>query len=70
MRIIIDTTKDCIIVPETFYDKLDATYANMAIANRDAKAKPDETDYTQFVKNAFESAIKHPLLRPSQAKKK
>ena len=57
MRFIIDTELERVIVPDSYYNQLDKTN-KLIEANGGTKI-----DYVQFVKDAYEKAIKNPLIR-------
>jgi hypothetical protein len=59
MRIIIDTDLKTIIVPNKYYDNINAMNA---IAT---KSGGKAFDYTQYVKDEFAAAIANPMKRQS-----
>ncbi|MBE5944810.1 MAG: hypothetical protein J6J16_08175 [Lachnospiraceae bacterium] len=61
MRIIIDTEKELIIVPDTYYKQIDKK--NEVLVKAGAEDK--KLDYVQYVKDSFDNAIKNPMLRKS-----
>lgn len=66
MRIIIDTDKEAIIVPDTYYQQIDKK--NEVLEKAGAGDK--KIDYTQFVKDSFALAIEKPMLRKQDLKRK
>lgn len=65
MRIIIDTEKEKIIVPDSFFNQIDKM--NKVLAENGADKK---IDYEQFIKDAFEKASKNAPIRKADLKKK
>ena len=65
MRVIIDTEKEQIIVPDTFYKTIDKKNEVLAKAGAEIKI-----DYEEYVKKAFENAMKNPWIRKSDLPKK
>ena len=65
MRIIIDTEKEKIIVPDSFFNQIDKM--NNVLAENGADKK---IDYEQFIKDAFEKASKNAPIRKADLKKK
>lgn len=61
MRIIIDTDKEQIIVPNTFYKTIDKKNAVL----KEAGVEDKQIDYIQYVKDCFDKAIKNPFVRKS-----
>lgn len=59
MRIIIDTDKERIILPKSFFMHLDKMNKILADAGSDKKWTADE-----YVKDRFEKAIQNTMLRP------
>lgn len=58
MRIIIDTDLERIIVPDSFFNKIDAM--NKILKENDSDKK---IDYTEYVKDAFAKAIENAVVR-------
>lgn len=65
MRVIIDTEKEQIIVPDTFYKTIDKKNEVLAKAGAEIKI-----EYEKYVKDAFEKAMKKPWIRKSDLPKK
>lgn len=65
MRIILDTEKEQIIVPDTFYRTIDKKNEVLAKAGADIKI-----EYDSYVKDAFEKAVNKPWIRKSDLPKK
>ncbi len=65
MRIIIDTEKEKIIVPDSFFNQIDKM--NKVLAENGADKK---IDYEQFIKDSFEKASKNAPIRKADLKKK
>ena len=65
MRVIIDTEKEQIIVPDTFYRTIDKKNEVLAKAGAEIKI-----EYEAYVKDAFEKAMKKPWIRKSDLPKK
>ena len=63
MKITIDTDKEIIVVPNTFYGNIDKMNEALKLAGVDDK----RIDYVQYVKDSFEKAIANPLQRKSDA---
>lgn len=59
MRIVIDTEKELLIVPNSFYKQIDKMNKNIEMGGG------TPIDYTEFVKKAFETAVSHPMIRTS-----
>lgn len=57
MRIIIDTDLERIIVPDSFFNKIDAM--NKILKENDSDKK---IDYTEYVKDAFTKAIENAVV--------
>lgn len=57
MKITIDTEREAIVVVDSFFKQIDKM--NDAIKMGGGK----ELDYTDYVKQQFEKAIKNPILR-------
>ena len=66
MRIILDVDNKQIIVPDTYYGAVD----KMNKALEAAKVEDKKIDYIQYIADAWEEAIKKPLIRKSDLKKK
>ena len=66
MRIIIDTDKEVIIVPDTYYQQIDKK--NEVLEKAGAADK--KIDYTQYVKDSFNAAIQKPMIRKEDLKRK
>ena len=64
MRITIDTEKEVIIVPDTFYKQIDRR--NEIIAK--AGVTGTKIDYVDFIKKSFEAAINNPVIRKMDLK--
>lgn len=58
MRIIIDTDLERIIVPDSFFNKIDAM--NKILKENDSDKK---IDYIEYVKDAFDKAIGNAVVR-------
>ena len=65
MRVVIDTEREQIIVPDTFYRTIDKKNEVLEKAGADIKI-----DYVDYVKNAFENAVQKPWIRKSDLPKK
>jgi len=66
MRIILDVDSKQIIVPDTYYGQVD----KMNKALEAAKVEDKKIDYTQYIADAWQDAIKKPLIRKADLKKK
>ena len=66
MRITLDVDNKQIIVPDTYYGAVD----KMNKALEAAKVEDKKIDYVQYIADAWEEAIKKPLIRKSDVKKK
>lgn len=66
MRITPDVDNKQIIVPDTYYGAVD----KMNKALEAAKVEDKKIDYVQYIADAWEDAIKKPLIRKSDLKKK
>ena len=66
MRITLDVDNKQIIVPDTYYGAVD----KMNKALKAAKVEDKKIDYVQYIADAWEEAIKKPLIRKSDLKKK
>ena len=66
MRITLDVDNKQIIVPDTYYGAVD----KMNKALEAAKVEDRKIDYVQYIADAWEEAIKKPLIRKSDLKKK
>lgn len=60
MLITLDTTKEVVIVPNTFYKTIDNQ--NRVLAENGADVR---VDYTEYVKTKFAKAIENPMIRKS-----
>ena len=58
MRIIIDTDLERIIVPDSFFNKIDAM--NKILKDNESDKK---IDYIEYVKDAFAKAIENAVVR-------
>ena len=65
MRITIDTDKEVIIVPDTYYQQIDKK--NEVLEKAGAGDK--KIDYTKYIEESFASAIKKPIIRKSDLKR-
>ena len=65
MRIIIDTEKERIIVPDSFFNQIDKM--NKVLAENGAADK--KIDYEQYIKDAFEKASKNAPIRKDDLKR-
>ena len=66
MRIILDVDNKQIIVPDTFYGQVD----KMNKALEAAKVEDKKIDYVQYISDAWNDAIKKPLIRKADSKRK
>lgn len=66
MRIIIDTEKEQIIVPDTFYHTIDKKNDVL----RQAGVTDKKIEYIDYVKDCFEKAVANPWVRKSDLSKK
>ncbi|MPL90664.1 hypothetical protein SDC9_36718 [bioreactor metagenome] len=66
MRIILDVDNKQIIVPDTFYGQVD----KMNKALEAAKVEDKRIDYVQYIADAWNDAIKKPLIRKADTKRK
>lgn len=64
MRIIIDTDKERIIVPDSFFNQIDKM--NKVLEENGADKR---VDYVQYIKDAYEKAIKNAPIRKADVKK-
>ena len=64
MRIIIDTEKERIIVPDSFFNQIDKM--NKVLEENGADK---QIDYVQYIKDAYEKAIKNAPIRKSDLKR-
>ena len=64
MRVTLDLDTNTIIVPNTYYKKIDAM--NELLANRGG----EKLEYTQYIKDAFEKAVASPIKRQMDIPKK
>lgn len=63
MRIIIDTEKERIIVPDSFFNQIDKMNKVLEDNGTDKKV-----DYEQYIKDAFEKASKKAPVRKADLK--
>lgn len=61
MRIIIDTDKEQIIVPDTFYKTIDKKNEVL----KQAGITDTKIEYESYVQNCFDKAMKNPWVRKS-----
>ncbi len=66
MRIILDVDNKQIIVPDTFYGQVD----KMNKALEAAKVEDKKIDYVQYISDSWNDAIKKPLIRKADSKRK
>ena len=66
MRIIIDTEKEVIIVPDTYYQQIDR---KNNVLEKAGVEKEKMIDYTQFVKDSFDIAFAKPFIRKEDLKR-
>ena len=66
MRIIIDTEREEIIVPDTFYAQIDKKNEVLAKAG----VTDTKIEYIDYVKKCFETAVERPWIRKSDLKRK
>lgn len=66
MRIIIDTEKEVIIVPDTYYQQIDR---KNNVLEKAGVEKEKMIDYEQFVKDSFEIAFAKPFIRKADLKR-
>lgn len=64
MRIIIDTEKERIIVPDSFFNQIDKM--NKVLEENGADKR---VDYVQYIKDAYEKAIKNAPIRKADVKR-
>ena len=64
MRIIIDTEKEKIIVPDSFFNQIDKMNSILKENGADK-----QIDYVQNIKDAYEKAIKNAPIRKSDLKR-
>lgn len=64
MRIIIDTEKEKIIVPDSFFNQIDKMNSILKENGADK-----QIDYVQYIKDAYEKAIKNAPIRKSDLKR-
>lgn len=64
MRIEIDTEKNLIIVPNTYYDQIDKKNKILSEAGVDKKI-----DYVQYIKDSFEKAVSNKVIRKEDIKR-
>ena len=65
MRIIIDTEKERIIVPDSFFNQIDKLNAVL----KEHSKGDEQIDYVQYIKDAYEKAIQNAPIRKSDLKK-
>lgn len=65
MRIIIDTELNRVIVPDSFYSNIEQMNKVLKESGTDKKI-----DFTEYVKTAFEKAIKEDMVRKSDPEAK
>jgi len=61
MRIIIDTEREQIIVPDTFYKTIDKKNEVL----KQAGIKDTKIEYVDYVKDCFAKAVENPWIRKS-----
>ena len=61
MRIIIDTDKEQIIVPDTFYKTIDKKHDVL----KQAGVTDKKIEYIDYVKECFNKAVENPWIRKS-----
>lgn len=66
MRIIIDTEREIVIVPDTYYQQIDSKNSVLEKAGVCDK----KIDYIQYIRDSFDAAIKNPLVSKSSLSKK
>lgn len=59
IRILIDTDKEKIIVPDSFFNQIDKINKNIELGGG------TKIEYTDFVKTQFEKCIANPIVRKS-----
>ena len=64
MRIEVDTEKNLIIVPNTYYDQIDKKNKILSEAGVDKKI-----DYVQYIKDSFEKAVANKVIRKEDIKR-
>ena len=70
MRIIIDTEKERIIVPDSFFNQIDKMNEVLKThGGKNEKGEPQQIDYVQYIKDAYEKAIKNAPIRKSDIKR-
>ena len=67
MRVTIDLDTNTIIVPNTYYAKIDAMNELLA---KHGGAKGAKIDYVKYIKDGFEKAIASPIKRQQDVAKK
>ena len=65
MRIIIDTEKERIIVPDSFFNQIDKMNAVL----KEHSKGDEKIDYVQYIKDAYDKAIQNAPIRKSDLKK-
>lgn len=66
MRIIIDTEKEVIIVPDTYYQQIDR---KNNVLEKAGVEKEKRIDYVQFIKDSFDTAITKSIIRKADLKR-
>ena len=66
MRIIIDTEKEVIIVPDTYYQQIDR---KNSVLEKAGVEKEKRIDYVQFIKDSFDTAITKSIIRKADLKR-
>lgn len=64
MRIVIDTSLDRVIVPDSFFNQIDKMNLMIKATNADQK----EIDYKEYLKKAVMKALEHAPVRKSDVK--
>ena len=64
MRIEIDTEKNLIIVPNTYYEQIDKK--NQVLSDAGVETK---IDYTQYIRDSFNKAIESKIIRKEDLKR-
>ena len=71
MRIIIDTEKDRIIVPDSFFNQIDKMNDVLkAHGGKNEKGEPKTIDYVEYIKESFNKAIENAPVRKSDLNKR
>lgn len=66
MRITLDVDNKQIIVPDTYYGQIDKMNEALAVA----KVEDKKIDYVKYIAEAWDEAIKKPLIRKADMKRK